>query len=164
MKKYFIGTTHKNKNIEHDNKEESIEVNKQREKPASLLFSQNKDYNNIVNINDESKSYSNIKLVQMCMFKMDEEYSTSNLEHHKLSDNYLLSTKDKLDHSKGSRVSESQKLRILTLYFNENLDYSEIARKLWIGYSTVYRIVNNFKISNDNSSSWFDAKTIKCWN
>ena len=100
----------------------------------------------------------------MCMFKMDEEYSTRNLEHHKLSDNYLLSTKDKLDHSKGSRVSESQKLRILTLYFNKNLDYSEIARKLWIGYSTVYRIVNNFKISNDNSSSWFDAKTIKCWN
>ena len=68
----------------------------------------------------------------MCMFKMDEEYIKSNLEPHKLTDNYLLSTKDKLDHSKGFRVSESQKLRILTLYFNENLGNSEIARKLWI--------------------------------
>ena len=101
MKKYFIGTTHKNKNIEHCNKEELIEVNKQRKKSASLLFNQNIDYYSRVNINNESKSYSNIKLVQMCMFKMDEEYSTSNLEPYKLTDNYLLSTKDKLDHSKG---------------------------------------------------------------
>ena len=44
------------------------------------------------------------------MFKLDEENSTYNLEDHKLSDNYLLSTKDKLDHSKESRVYESQKL------------------------------------------------------
>ena len=63
MKKYFIETTYKNKNIEHNKKEESIEVNKQREKPASLLFNQNNDYHNIVNINDELKLYSDIKLV-----------------------------------------------------------------------------------------------------
>ena len=99
----------------------------------------------------------------MCMFKIDEEYSTSNLEPYKLTDNSWLSTKDKLDHSKGSRVFESQILRILTLYFNENFCYLEISKNLWTSYPTVYRIKYNFKIFNDNLSSWFDAMTIKCW-
>ena len=57
--------------------------------------------------------------------------------------------------NRNKRTSEEQRLKMFELFYIENLPWSEIAQKLCVSYSTVYRVIRYSELFSKTISSLF---------
>ena len=73
-------------------------------------------------------------------------------------DDLLFVIKNKEINKKRRKLSFSEKLTILKMYFLQSLSYTQISKNTGIIFSSIYRVVNDYKNNNDNASNWFKKK------
>ena len=132
-----------------------------KSKDQPLVIPTKSKYSNILNISEQTKSLSDLELLTLGRInnkKINEKLLNSPNYHNSTDSIDNLQTLKK--NSKYSRASESEKIQILKLHKEQNLSYSEIANKLMIGYSKVYRIIKSFESFQLDTSRWFLPKPV----
>ena len=69
---------------------------------------------------------------------------------------YFLQLKRKNQIRKERDYHLVKKIKILKMYFLQSLSYAQIFENTGITYSSIYRVVNDYKNNNDNTSDWFE--------
>ena len=104
----------------------------------------NTKYNNIIDINNQTKGFSNAALLKISNIPFEHTGEDINKSEQNAFTIYQYWDKEENNNSKYSRLSESLKLRILQMFFENKMSYQIISNRLQVSYSSVRRTVIDF--------------------
>ena len=121
--------------------EENMQINHNDGSSDPLLIRTMPKYFNIIDIVGQAKDISMAGLPKL--LKVSNSYSDcADIEVQDNHSSKMTSwCKVYNSNSKSKRLTNGEKLKILTIYFNEKLGYSRISQMLMMSYSKVYTIV-----------------------